>query len=407
MLGAGVTVDRETAKAKITRRLSSIFAAAFLVLAGPAGAEFSQYDTQTYDITALGVPKFINTNYIDLTKITQISKFRSGAGHDYSDGTQFGTDVFKAQGVIEACSSMKHYFGQPDTSTDITAPGSGIVSRIFEESLGSQVHITSDVQPAFTIIIFHVRADKPFSVGDHITEGQHLGKHFTIDTMSDIAVAVHTPTGYHLVSYFETLTDAGFAPFKARGIASPSDLVITRAQRAAAPITCAGAAFANAPLIGGSDYVPLSDTAVHQTIALQTTPNASTHVNDPAFSINATASSGLPVSITPLTPKVCIAANGVLYWRRPGYCMFSLSQAGDANTTPANTLQYGISVLAQDAGPPGLARLGSVYPPSASGPRSFLRLINSGGAAGTVTVTLTDATSGNGLFAWTSPVILT
>ena len=31
------------------------------------------------------LPKFVSTNYIELEKITRISKFRSSAGHDYSD----------------------------------------------------------------------------------------------------------------------------------------------------------------------------------------------------------------------------------------------------------------------------------------------------------------------------------
>ncbi len=137
-----------------------------LVLAAPARAEFSEYDTATYDINALGVPKFLNINYIDMRKITKITKFRSAVGHDYSDATQFGPkDDIKGFGPTESFRSMKHYFIQPDPTTDIYAPGGGTVSRIFEEGLGTQVHITSDVQPAFTIIIFHIRGDAPFFVG--------------------------------------------------------------------------------------------------------------------------------------------------------------------------------------------------------------------------------------------------
>ena len=59
-----------------------------------------------YDLDRLGVPRFVNTNYIDLENIFQISKFRSSAGHDYSDD-------------IERCRSMKHYFMRPDASAAI------------------------------------------------------------------------------------------------------------------------------------------------------------------------------------------------------------------------------------------------------------------------------------------------
>lgn len=53
-------------------------------------------------------PKFVTHNYIDLSRIEAVSKFRSGAGHDHSDS-------------FESCRSMKHYFAysqdDPDPST--------------------------------------------------------------------------------------------------------------------------------------------------------------------------------------------------------------------------------------------------------------------------------------------------
>ena len=44
-----------------------------------------------------GVPKFITHTYIDLSYIREISRFRSGEGHSYTD-------------AVETCRSMKHYF---------------------------------------------------------------------------------------------------------------------------------------------------------------------------------------------------------------------------------------------------------------------------------------------------------
>jgi len=41
-----------------------------------------------------------------------------------------------------------------------------------------------------------------------------------------------------LVSYFDTLTDSAFAPFRLRGLNSSSSVILTRAQRDAAPLSC-------------------------------------------------------------------------------------------------------------------------------------------------------------------------
>ena len=59
----------------------------------------------TYDLSK-GIPQIIDNDWINLDKIAQISKFRSGAGHDYSDD-------------FERNRSMKHYFNWKNTCTDI------------------------------------------------------------------------------------------------------------------------------------------------------------------------------------------------------------------------------------------------------------------------------------------------
>ena len=224
-----------------------------------------------YDVAQLGVPKFVNTNYIDVSKIFALSKFRSSAGHDYSDD-------------FEHCRSMKHYFMYPDATAVITAPVAGTVSRIFDEWAGTQVQITSTLQPAFTFIIFHVALAKPLVVGDVVQEGQVLGTHIGTQTFSDIAVGVNVPGGYRLVSYFETLTDTAFAPFKARGIASPAQLIISKQERDADPYLCSGQEFSNLHTSADTEYVSLGGslppTATnfvtgpldHQTISLVVYP---------------------------------------------------------------------------------------------------------------------------------------
>ena len=143
-----------------------------------ADAAFTQYDTATYDWATLGVPKFVDVNYIDLRKITQISKFRSAVGHEFSDGSQFNAESYFFPSGLERCRSMKHYFIAPDAGVKIYAPTSGVISRRFDEAIGgTQLQITSDVQPAFTFYIFHVELTVDLPVGTLVTAGQELGHH--------------------------------------------------------------------------------------------------------------------------------------------------------------------------------------------------------------------------------------
>lgn len=71
------------------RSTSSLVAAVVIFICGLLfGAPVqAQSNGHTYDIDTLGIPRFVNTVYIDLAKITKLSRFRSNAGHDYSDST--------------------------------------------------------------------------------------------------------------------------------------------------------------------------------------------------------------------------------------------------------------------------------------------------------------------------------
>ena len=100
------------------------------------------------------IPQFVTHDYIDLDKITYITKFRSGSGHDYSDD-------------YESCRNMKHYF-QPNvtdwSSVNIYSPVDGTIIDL-EDSNGIRVTIQSSAYPAYKFIIFHV------DILPHITKG--------------------------------------------------------------------------------------------------------------------------------------------------------------------------------------------------------------------------------------------
>jgi len=198
-------------------------------LTGPGGR-----GNDTYDVDENGIPKFVSVDYIELENIHQISKFRSGIGHDYSDD-------------FESCRSMKHYF-QPKSSVDwsavpIFSPVNSTVSRIFEEWAGTQVQLKSEQYPAFFFIIFHVNLTNPLNVGDVVAAGQRLGTHIGSQTMSDIAVGVNTPNGWKLISYFDVMTDSVFQNYQARGLTSRNDVIISKEARDGDPLTCDGEEF--------------------------------------------------------------------------------------------------------------------------------------------------------------------
>ena len=204
----------------------------YFVLKGRPKAEF-EVDFATYDVDALGIPKFVEADYIELGKIEGISKFRSSEGHDYSDD-------------FESCRSMKHYFvpGDVDWSTiKIFSPVKGTVFRIFQEWAGKQVWIKSEEYPAFYFCIFHVNLAYPLNVGDAVTAGQQLGTHIGPQTLSDIAVWVNTPSGRKLVSYFDVIADSVFQNYQARGVNSRDVMIISKEARDADPLTCDGEEF--------------------------------------------------------------------------------------------------------------------------------------------------------------------
>jgi len=111
-------------------------------------------------------PKFVTVDFIELDKITAISKFRSGAGHDFSAGS-------------ETCRSMKHYYAPnfdevaqqyknnnngrplpPDGKTDINifSPINGKINDIVDEEdgYGQQIYIKSSEYPDIIFRLFHI-----------------------------------------------------------------------------------------------------------------------------------------------------------------------------------------------------------------------------------------------------------
>jgi len=164
-------------------------------------------------------------DYIELGRISAISRFRSGVGHDYSD-------------VFESCRSMKHYYFPREYPVRIFSPVDGVVDYVRDGGRGMQIGIGSGDR---VFVLFHVALSIPLAAGDSVTAGQELGTHIGSDTYSDIAVREDD----RYLSFFEVMDDTVFAAYQARGVASRTAMIITRAERDADPLSCSGETFAS------------------------------------------------------------------------------------------------------------------------------------------------------------------
>jgi hypothetical protein len=171
----------------------------------------------------------VTADYIELNKITRISKFRSGVGHDYSDSS-------------ETCRSKKHYFVPQTYPVKIFSPVSGSITYLTQEWAGTQVGIQAGNR---TFVIFHVDVSSSLAVGSSVSAGQEIGTHIGPQTWSDIAVWENDK----LLSYFELMTDSVFQNYQSRGISSRDQLIISQADRDADPLTCNGETFQSAGTI--------------------------------------------------------------------------------------------------------------------------------------------------------------
>jgi hypothetical protein len=188
---------------------------------------------------------FVEHDFVDLAKIEEVSLFRSSAGHSYVD-------------ACESCRSMKHYYAPSapylgNGLVEVYSPVHGTVVSITAEGHGAsvggenkQIRIRSTLHPEYQFILFHVDLlANPIEPGDVVSAGQQVGTGRLAypDLMEiahdiDIGVRIHTLFGSRNVSFFDTMTDALFSTYVARGATARSDFVLTKEARDADPLTC-------------------------------------------------------------------------------------------------------------------------------------------------------------------------
>ncbi|MBN2153614.1 MAG: hypothetical protein JW839_19315 [Candidatus Lokiarchaeota archaeon] len=186
----------------------------------------------------LAHPRFIVSDFVEVAKIANISRFRSHAGHEYVDSFEGGER------------SMKHYFtpiascANSSTCVEVYAPADAIVAAISWEGheiasgelRGFHVDLMPSGAPLYKITIFHVNVTPGLVVGASVRAGQLIGHADTRYAHDfDIAIDLLLPFGTSRhVSYFAVMEDGAFVAYQARGITSRDQMIIPRAEADAA-----------------------------------------------------------------------------------------------------------------------------------------------------------------------------
>lgn len=199
------------------------------------------------------LPKFIQADWIDTSRIGAISKFRSSSGHDFS-------------GNGETCRSMKHYFNVLRTTEEemlinnnsgfpppfslegaipIYSPVDGKIAAIESDQtdVGQQIYIQPEKYKDFTVRLFHIFLLDGYKKGQQVKAGEQIGNIGKIQN-TDIAVSAGGLGSHNFISYFEVMPDSVFAKYQTLGIKDRQELIITKEYRDAHPLQCNGEQFA-------------------------------------------------------------------------------------------------------------------------------------------------------------------
>ena len=81
--------------------------------------------------------------------------------------------------------------------------------------------------------------DSNLTKGSVVKAGQQIATLGAEDTWGEIAVEVRLAHGLnHFISFLQVASDDVLQEYKARGINSPADAIVTKAQRDANPLPC-------------------------------------------------------------------------------------------------------------------------------------------------------------------------
>ncbi|MSU24390.1 MAG: hypothetical protein EXS32_11275 [Opitutus sp.] len=202
--------------------------------------------------------------YVEPSYLTAISKYRSVAGHPFSDNYE------------KPERSLKNYFeprrsllGKPP-SIPVYAPATGTIFAVTPEGnllasgqpRGYQISLSPDGYPAFEIRLFHVAVAPTVRAGMHVTAGDALGfanvqegidfdwavgAMWNAPPLYDMNGGNQVPKapGYRLVSPFDVMNDETFANYAPYGVTDRSAFVVPLAYRETHPTAASGGDLSN------------------------------------------------------------------------------------------------------------------------------------------------------------------
>ena len=206
------------------------------------------------DFDPNNIPKIAKANFTELDKFSRMSKLRSVVGHDYA----FGTTEYDSDGLN--CRSMKHYFvpvgvprknilygSTPHTfewmSIKFFAPADGVIQNVVRTNNQygeeAQFAVASSDHPGYLFDFYHVKLLPGLDTGSVVSAGQQIGTLGDEESWGEIAVQAQiSGTQKILLSFLQVATDEVLEEYKARGINTTSDVIITKEERDANPIGC-------------------------------------------------------------------------------------------------------------------------------------------------------------------------
>ncbi len=227
------------------------------------------------------ISKAAKFNFTELDKFSRMSKLRSGVGHDYS----FPSAEYDPDG--KSCRSMKHYLvpvGVPRAnalyritphtfewmSIKFFAPADGVITNVEYATTPygeeAQFSIQSADYPGYYFNFLHVKPSLGLLEGTSVEAGQQIGTLGNEESWGEIGVEIRVSSREsYFVSFLQVATDQVLEAYKGRDLVSVSDVIVTREQRDATPLSCGGDAPRAARWFeGSSKYNPDEEFIIWQ-----------------------------------------------------------------------------------------------------------------------------------------------
>jgi hypothetical protein len=128
-------------------------------------------------------------------------------------------------------------------SIKFLAPADGTIGDVVNSEAHGEIEqqftIASTEYPGYYFGFYHVKLDPSLGNGSEVTAGQQIGTLGNEESYAEISVEARINSREkHLMSFLEVATDKVFEEYRARGVNSVSDVIITKEVRDANPIGC-------------------------------------------------------------------------------------------------------------------------------------------------------------------------